>query len=188
MSTLRRKPLLVVIAVLALSWLVLSPYIVLWQISNAAKSGNTDSIAALVDFPAVRTSIKDSLMAAVTKSAAESAKSPSGSSSIGAGLGLMFAGPMINSMVDGMVTPQGVSTMIKTGKIPDPTQAASVQESSTAPSPAPQFDTHYVSFDRFAVNVSASGQKSLFEARLCRVNLFGWKLCSVDVNLPSTNT
>ena len=188
MSILRRQPLLVVVAVLALAWLALSPYIVLWQISNAVKSGDVDALSSLVDFPAVRESVKGSMMAAVTKSMADSSKSSSGAGAFGAGLGMLLAGPMVNTMVDGIVTPQGISNLIKTGKIPNPTQAASFQESSTEPSPSPHFDLHYVSFDRFAVNIAPVGQPTLLEGRLCRVSVLGWKLCSVAIDVPTSDT
>ena len=187
MTIVRRQPLLVAIAVIALIWLAISPYIVLWQISNAAKTGDSDAISALVDFPSDRESVKGSLMAVVTKSAADASKLSSGSASLGAGLGLLFAGPMINTMIDGMVTPQGISNAIKTGKVSDPTQGASAQEAPSASNNAQsvQYKMHYVSFDRFAVNVVPVGENPFIEARLCRVNVFGWKLCSVSFSLPS---
>lgn len=182
MSIFRRRPVGIAVIVVMLIWLVVSPYFVLWQISNAAKSGDADSMSVLVDFPAVRESIKGSLIAAVTKNAAMA----SNSSSVGAGLGLMFAGPMINSTVDSMVTPQGISSAIKTGKMPDPTRPSGSQEAATSSGgSAVHYGTHYVSFDRFAVNHESSGQPAI-EIRLCRVNVFGWKLCSVSINLPPT--
>jgi hypothetical protein len=84
---------------LGIGWYVGSPRYALGQMKAAAEAGDMDRLAEYIDFPALRGSLKEEFKA---KMAAEFTKP--GADGLGA-FGAAIAMPMIDGMVDGMVTP-----------------------------------------------------------------------------------
>lgn len=186
----RNRTAIILVLLLAAASYFASPFIVLWQIQSAVKANDADAITSLVDFTQVRDAIKNSLHSAMTDALGEYAKNakndPNPFAAAGAGLRMLIAGPMIDSAVATYVTPQGLIKALGSGKAPDLSSAmsssfaSSSSSLSNATSNSPQMDFHYVSADRFAVNVRPPNTAHI-ETRLCRVNVFGWKLCSMSV-------
>ena len=90
--------IVVVLLALAGGWYWGSPHYTLHQMRAAADAGDTDKLASYIDFPALRTSLKEELKA---KAASEMAKQDNGMAALGAALAMN----MIDGMVDGMITP-----------------------------------------------------------------------------------
>lgn len=89
----------VVLLALVGGWYWGSPRYTLHEMKAAAEAGDSDKLASYIDFPAVRTSLKEEMKA---RAAAELMKPENkGFAAIGAA----FAMNMVDGMVDGMVTP-----------------------------------------------------------------------------------
>lgn len=80
-------------------WYWASPQYTLHQMKMAAEAGDSDKLASYIDFPSVRTSLKEEMKA---QAAAEMMKTENKGF---ARLGAAFAMSMVDGMVDGMVTP-----------------------------------------------------------------------------------
>ena len=89
----------VVLLALVGGWYWGSPRYTLHQMKAAAEAGDSDKLASYIDFPAVRTSLKEELKAQAA--AAMTKTENKGFAAIGAA----FAMNMVDGMVDGMVTP-----------------------------------------------------------------------------------
>lgn len=90
--------IVVVLLALAGGWYWGSPRYTLHQMRAAAEAGDTDKLATYIDFPSLRSSVKEELKA---KAAAEMTKQSDGMAAFGAALAMN----MIDGMVDGMISP-----------------------------------------------------------------------------------
>lgn len=97
-----RKAIVTIVVALLLvggGWYWYSPHYTLSQMKTAAEAGDSDKLASYIDFPALRTSMKEELKA---QAAAEMLKQKDGGF---AAFGAMLAVNMVDGMVDGMVNP-----------------------------------------------------------------------------------
>lgn len=94
----------VVLIALGAAWYWGSPRWTLHEMKAAAEAGDTDKLASYIDFPALRTSMKEEIKA---QAVAEFTKP--GNDGMAA-LGAAFATTMVDGMIDGLITP---STMRK---------------------------------------------------------------------------
>lgn len=159
-----------------------SPYWAVHQLRAAADAADADALQDYVDFPALRESIKAEIQAKVVVPEITDPKlqeRPLG------GIGAMVASAMIGSMVDAMVTPAGVASMMR-GK-PDPKAAAlpsSAGSSAAQRGEAPRARYAYDGFNRFSVTYQDGDKADRSVALILRRDgLFGWKL--VRVKLPA---
>ncbi|WP_024766789.1 DUF2939 domain-containing protein [Pseudomonas nitroreducens] len=83
-------------------YLIVSPYIVVYQIRSAAKTKDADKLAEYVDFSSVRQSLKDQMNIRLIRLVEKEKNNPF--SAMGAAIG----GAMVERMVDGFVTPTGL--------------------------------------------------------------------------------
>jgi hypothetical protein len=103
----RRSPLssLLVLAVLfAAVWLYFTPYLAMNRLQTAARAGDTAAMNELVDFPALRESVKQNVRGAV-EGAAGRRSNPLGV------LGGLLVGAVAGPVVDAVVTPQGIAQL-----------------------------------------------------------------------------
>ena len=91
-------------------WYFESPRWTLKQMADAAQARDADKLSGYVDFPKLRESTKSQLKAAMT------AKLASGRSNGFEALGMMIGMSMVDNMIDGMLTPDGVAAMFATEK------------------------------------------------------------------------
>lgn len=87
------------------------PYISMWRLYAALRSEDADAISSRIDFPSLRTSLKDQMNAFVMK---EMANDKDMVDNPFAGLAVAFLPKMVESMVDAYVTPAGVTQMFET--------------------------------------------------------------------------
>ncbi|MBP7242894.1 DUF2939 domain-containing protein [Amaricoccus sp.] len=85
-------------------WLLASPWWTLHEMRAAAEARNAEALAAHVDFPALRESLKSELAAAMM---AEAAETQDGAAALGVALGAALIGPL----VEGLVSPAGLRVM-----------------------------------------------------------------------------
>lgn len=168
---------LAVLAVVAFAtFYFASPLLALNSLRAAAKSGDRDRLEATVDFPSVRESLKAQFNAAMT---AQMQSDPEMAGNPFAGLGLALMPAIINNMVDGFVTPEGISQMVTTTKAPE-------AEGRSTPSAATEAETkvrhRYSGLNRFKTTVqNASEPNAQVDLVLERRGLFGWKLVRIDM-------
>lgn len=97
------------IAALALVAYMSSPFLALDRLSRAVREGDRDKLSVLVDFPAVRSSLKDQFSARIARRASdrqELDKNPV------AGLVLMLVPVILDKIVDAIVTPDGLVELL----------------------------------------------------------------------------
>jgi hypothetical protein len=159
-----------------------SPYWALHQIRNAAADGDGERVAAYVDFPAVRESLKSQFASALTTRMDAKAKDGPLAS-----IGQAFATQMLGGIVDAMVTPQSIASMIQSGKALR-SIAGSTVPSTQVPSERrePRVRRGYEGLNTFGASlVDPQSNEDLMTAVLTRQGLFSWKL--TDLKLSTLN-
>jgi len=160
-----------VLASFALAYFA-SPYLAVRQFALAARNGDADRLAASVDFPAVRSALKPQLSAAV---AARVDRDPGMRGNPLAGLGLMLVPTILDRMVDSVVTPNGMATLVRLGRT----------SPSSGTGGAPErvdYRYGYAGIDHFRLTVRRrdNGEQSIgmtFERR----RWLAWKLVRIDI-------
>jgi hypothetical protein len=102
-----------ILLVAAAGWFWASPLIAMHALKASAQAGDRDALADEVDFPAVRESLKSQLKAAVVGKLAER---KDGSNAIAA-LGAMFAVTIADGVIDAVISPDGIRTLVAQGKV-----------------------------------------------------------------------
>jgi len=146
---------------------------------RAARAGDAKRIEQLVDFPALRESLKDELTAEL---AAHMRRDPRMADSTLGGLGMMLAPMLLSGAIDATVTPEVVARMVTTAEAPDPT----VRDAPEPGDEADGDDIHqswgYRSLDEFAVTLTDRDHPEQHLALIMeRRGLFIWKLAAVDI-------
>ena len=104
------KKIVILIAVCAVAiagYAAAGPFWTIHRIKSAIESQDPEKLARLVDFPALRSSLKEQLTARVAKEAA------SGSRAVPfAGLAAGFSARLAEGLVDSVVTPAGITVLI----------------------------------------------------------------------------
>ncbi len=163
-----------IIAVCVAAYLA-SPFLAVRQFRNAALAADVHGLDATVDFPAVRESLKSQFTVALT---AKMASDPEMKSNPFAGLGAMLMPSIIGKMVDGFVTPEGISALVKQGRV-----KSNKADSRTTSNQ----DIHYSyacrSLDRFAVMIEApnTAKKDAPSLVFERRGLFSWKMIRLEI-------
>ena len=101
--------LVALVAVSGATWFVRAPYATLQSIKTAAERRDIPALNRMIDFPALKSSLKLLMMNAVGIQGEP--ESP------GKGLMRMFAGALAGPVVDAMVTPESISAMFG-GQLP----------------------------------------------------------------------
>jgi hypothetical protein len=167
-----------VVAAIVIAWAA-APVLAAQALVRAAKAGDADRIEQLVDFPALRQSLKDELTAELT---ARMRRDPRMADSTLGGLGMILAPMLLSGAIDAAVTPEVVAQMVTTAEAPDPT----VRD---APEPADARDADdihqawgYRNLDEFAVTLTDRDHPDQHLALILeRRGLFEWKLAAVDI-------
>ena len=107
---------ILLIAVLVTGAYFGSPWWTVWNLERAAKAGDAHAVAQVVDFPAVRAGLSPQLTVQLQQALAREQDKPKG---ILDQLTLFASKLLAPKPVDALVTPEGVTYMIKTGKAPE---------------------------------------------------------------------
>ncbi len=159
----------------------LSPLLAFHALKAAAKSGDRDRIEEIVDFPAVRDSLKSQLAANLVKSMRTD---PEMRDNPLAAMGALLAPAIIDRMVESIVTADGVAMLLSEGKV-----SASSRQHLDGAGAAPADDStklettlSYKTLDRFRADLRRSDQaNTTLSLTLERRGLFGWKLVRIDI-------
>ena len=112
-----RSRLVVILAILlvlgAAVWVYTAPQRTMKAIREAAKAGDSERLAELIDFPAVRESLKEQFRALIAEEMEKATREKSDNpfAAAGAALGMMLANTMTDTLVDAAVSPSGIARL-----------------------------------------------------------------------------
>jgi Protein of unknown function (DUF2939) len=174
----------ITLALIAL-WGFLSPYVTVYRLRDAAERGDSDRLSTMIDYPALRESLKASLRASMAARAVDD-DDPL------ATLGILWVGAMIDPLVDSMISPEGMAAMVQ-GSIPKPGQsraAASMTLPSGDGSAVPadgreemllETSMGYESFSRFAVTFTDKRTRVEHMKLIFHRRGLSWKLAGMTL-------
>lgn len=172
--------LVVAIAVVLLCYLA-SPYFSFWRFSAAIRAGDHDAVAAHVDFPALRESMKRELHDRFFPTPDK----PKKKDKLHAFLAGM-APSLIDTLVDAYITPEGLAALLANPRISmtsNPTTFGA--ERTTAETAQHNIDWSKLRYAFFTSPrdflVDANGTKLRF-----RFSLAGWRLRAIDLPPEAT--
>jgi Protein of unknown function (DUF2939) len=152
-----------------------TPYLTLNSMKNAIESDDSAAIAQHIDFPALRSSAKSEVQALLNRQT-------STSDNFIKTIGMTIATPLVNPLVDGLVTPEGIKLLIKhsTGS---PNTLASIGPVTEKKEPNismgyESFNSFVVKLDENSLNLPPQLGKTSPSLVFSRSGL-GWKLTSI---------
>ncbi|MFW1950602.1 DUF2939 domain-containing protein [Acinetobacter beijerinckii] len=159
------------------AYLYASPYLVLNNIKNAAQSGDSEKLSTYIDYPSVRQSFKDQMNAYMLK---EMAKHDNDGF---AALGTMLASTMVDKMIDGIVTPEGMTMMMQGKNLKDSAQdSVQQEESSIQDEHQPDYKSGYTSLNDFEILIKDQDKAKEVKVLMVRDGL-SWKINKIVVPL-----
>ncbi len=172
---MRRFTWLLAIAAILLTAAYLASPLLAWNtLRDAARAGDERQMARVIDFPAVRGSLKGQLREMV---AARIAADPRLKDNPFARFGLRVLPGLIDTMVDAYLTPHAIAVMVGQARAPSAPR-------DRPPGQAPQLQVHYAyaGLDRFKVTAAPKSHPDLpLTFVLARRRLFGWALVRIDL-------
>lgn len=162
-----------ILVVAGVAWYFASPAFTLSRMKVAAESKNADAMAGYIDFPALRDDLKADLLADMMVEGQKD-KGPF------SGLAMAIGPAMVNSMVDGFVTPAGMKAMLTSRG-----QTASVKKPA-AVAGAFQLDEKPVIKRRGLSEFVVTSKDEPDSGMVFKRSGLGWKLSGVD--LPPTKS
>jgi hypothetical protein len=150
-----------------------SPWWTLHRLQAAVARHDADAVAAQVDFPALRASVKEQAFAALGGKAGETGD---GGNPFAA-FGRKMAMAVVDPLVDAAVSPQGVATMVEHGRIRIGQPAPSADTDAVSRDhDQPRYALAYRGWNSFAVT-ARDGGSFIFR----RDGLWTWKLAGIDL-------
>lgn len=161
-----------------------SPLFALNSLNAAAKTGDRAKLERLVDFPAVRGSLKAELKDAMARSVAED---PDLRDNPFSAFGQILMIGVIDKAVDAYATPEAISQMVAARRAPSRIAPAEPSAQAVTVKPRPKAETElrysYENLDRFRATYRdrAKPDEPSFGLTLARQGLFRWKLVQIDI-------
>lgn len=162
--------------VLIAGYLYASPYLALNSIKNAAQARDAEKLSSYIDFPSVKQGVKEQIKAKFATEMIANENSDGFEA-----LGSMLATAMIDPLVDGLITPEGIAAIMSEKQDQDSTEAASTQEESNESNNL-EYETGYDSFSDFHVNINNAESDKTVKVMLHRDGL-SWKITDIDFPL-----
>jgi len=173
-------PWLVGLFVIFAIYLYASPYLVLNNIKNAAQQGDADKLSGYIDFPSVKQSMKDQVKAAMVKELASS-KEQDGFEA----LGTMLGAAMIDPLIDGLVTPDGVALMLQGQKLDFDLNNDTPEDKPKAKNEDIDYKAGYLSFNRFKVQIIDANDPDESLDVIMHRDWLSWKVTRINFSLDS---
>ena len=163
---------------------VASPVLALHSLTEAAKNGDRAKLERLVDFPAVRDSLKAQLKTAMTRAFEQD---PELRDNPFAAFGQLLMVGVVDKAVDAYATPDAIAQMVATSRAPSKISPSEQGPRVETGMPRTESDTQirygYQSLDRFKATYrdKAKPDEPAFGLTLERQGLFRWKLVRIDL-------
>jgi Protein of unknown function (DUF2939) len=148
-----------------------TPYLTLDSLKKATSNRNANALAQEIDFPALRTSVKENVKAQIIKQMAGGNTPVKGSNAAA-------VDKIVNPMVDKLVTPEGLGELML-DKIPGATIDLSNLEKNIAES---EVKMGYESFDRFVVRITDKVDRTKDVSLILKRDGLAWKLSGIDIS------
>jgi hypothetical protein len=161
-----------------------SPFYTAWQLRAAARSGDRERLEQLVDFPEVRAHLKSQLDSRLQQ---EVQQNPKLKHSALAALGALLAPALTDRIIDSVVTPDTVATVIQSGRASRPAEDTPGEaQAPTEPAsahPHVRVLTSFRDLDHFLMTITDRSDPAHVEAvvTLSRRGLFSWRATQIDV-------
>lgn len=124
-------------------WLYFTPYMALNKLQAAAEAGDSRALDEMVDFPALRASIKSEVQGAVSRGIQRDG-------GVFAAMGAAVSGVIVQPVVNAAVTPQGISLLMK-GERPTDDEARDRRDGDDGWRENVKIGRRYEATDRFIV-------------------------------------
>jgi len=173
-------PWLVGLFVIFAIYLYASPYLVLNNIKNAAQQGDADKLSGYIDFPSVKQSMKDQVKAAMVEELAASDEQDGFEA-----LGTMLAAAMIDPLIDGLVTPDGVALMIQGQKLDFDLNNDKPEDKPKAKNEDIDYKAGYLSFNRFKVQIIDADDPNESLDVIMHRDWLSWKVTRINFSVDS---
>lgn len=173
---MKRKHLIIAGSVAGLAivgFYLASPLVAFNSLKDAAHSGDADKLERLVDFPAVRDSLKAQMLASLS---AHMAADPEMRDNPFAGMAMLMVPAIVNGAIDAYVTPEGLGAMVKGQK---PVGDAPAVEPA-APGQDVETSFGYSDLNTFRVRVDPADAEPLTMV-MHRSGLFDWELKRIEL-------
>ena len=181
-------PVFLLIALGAFFWLYTGPQRALRDIKAAADAGDVEGIRERVDVPAVKESLKEQLNAMMTLKLATDKDLKANPF---ASLGMLFAGRIVETMVDAAVTPAHLAALLK-GNWAEAFKKEAVAPTGAHAAPAndntAQISGAYDSMDRYTVHVLNKQTHKQAVALTLRREGLSWRLTSVQLPMDAMSS
>ncbi|WP_413501619.1 DUF2939 domain-containing protein [Psychrobacter maritimus] len=173
-------PWLVGLFVIFAIYLYASPYLVLNNIKNAAQQGDADKLSGYIDFPSVKQSMKDQVKAAMVEEIAASDEQDGFEA-----LGTMLAAAMIDPLIDGLVTPDGVALMLQGQKLDFDLNNDKPEDKPKAKNEDIDYKAGYLSFNGFKVQIIDANDPDESLDVIMHRDWLSWKVTRINFSLDS---
>lgn len=170
---------IVAMGLLLIGYVIAGPHLTLNNIKEAIEQGDSEQLSENIDFPVLRTNMKDQLNATMVNGAeAELKDNPFGVMAMG------FVSSIVDKMVDAFITPPGLATIMQ-GHRPKLGEPASLEDTGTAREPFKDARYAYDGLSKFSMWVpDDSGSETRF---ILSRDFLSWKLTNIvfpEVTLP----
>ena len=160
-------------------WLLASPWFIVPRLQEAALNGDEEALADLIDFPALRTSLKDEFNGMVASRTVRSLSENPGST-----LGGVLAAGLASYAIDQLVNPKSISALFKGKQIPNLPSAIDVIAKNMVTDQKNRgkemASISYESYDRFAVSPAPTNTAShRVKLIFTRSRVFSWRLTGI---------
>ncbi|RZJ41889.1 MAG: DUF2939 domain-containing protein [Brevundimonas sp.] len=169
---------LAAVVLFAAAW-GLAPIFAGQALIKAAKAGDARKLEQLVDFPALRASLKDELNHELAR---RMSRDPRVAESGLGGLGMMLAPMILSGAIDTAVTPEVIAQMVTTAEAPDPTRRSPPEPGDARDDKDIHQAWGYRDLNHFAVTLTDRDHPDQHLALILeRRGLFRWQLAAVDL-------
>jgi len=166
--------LLILAALFAAVWVYYTPYLALNDLQKAARAGDTMALNELVDFPALRESVKQNVRSAVSHEVGRHA-GPLGQ------LGGLLAGALATPLVDNFVTPEGIAALTQ-GQRPGSRHDGAIDSVAREQGKKVKIKRGYESADVFVVHfIARDGDQEKMALVMHRAGLTHWRLTGIRI-------
>jgi len=164
------------IIVALVGYAAVGPLITIYQIKSAVEQQNSEKLSEYVDFPTLRTNLKEQLNSELMKKAATDSKDKPFRA-----LGLALSPKLVEIIVDSFVTPSGISNLMAGKKPQQPVKEQQAQESGGRKRWEPFKNSRYTydSSSKFSVWVKDDkGEEIRF---VLTRDVLSWKLSNIII-------
>jgi alpha-beta hydrolase superfamily lysophospholipase len=165
------------IAVVLVSTYVASPVMALQALKSAAEAGDAERLDRVVDFPAVRDSLKSQLNVRMLRMAE---RDPDLKDNPFAGLATLMIPALVDKAVDAFVTPDAIALMVSRGRAePSPPRIGRVETRDEAEA---RITRGYRDLDTFVVaSTNRADPSERVEFTFRRTGVFAWRLTRIGL-------